>query len=491
MIHEITDDAVIVNSGGTLVFVIQESLRNWKIFSEVSPSPGPAPTTVPAPPLTAPVNSYPAAPAASEVHESIQIVLDQFQGPVVIHLTEPSFQIAELGKEEQQELNRWRWKYDYARKIRELSRVHEFYREVVRFADEVQKPELFTLGGLLALLVDDRSTARTAFEKGLARESRESALGLAHLSVRAEPPDAARAAELLCRAFLFQEAPPERDYDLMVALGRCVSRLGDTEAAGLVAITTAKVSVKAKTAARLVLFLALRKEHAQAADAAYRENINLAHSPAPDSPVFKPLAPLPPPTVPLPRIQLKSPAAVSPRYKSNETYYGHISSYYRDRGYGYLIDELTERTFFFHGNDITDPVLRGKLALPKLPELLVFFTPQPPSGTGIYDKVVFIRLRKNEDEAVAAAPQALKSAKSLRPAPYPGATVLTPAPSGRSGPKTWSRPKPASAKRSTSAASTASPPLRTWPSCLTAGNGPPRPSSCSTATARSLMTSAR
>src|SRR5262249_10796049 len=158
-----------------------------------------------------------------------------------------------------------------------LNRIHEFYHEVARFADQLQKPELFALSGLLALLVDDGGMARASFEKGLVRGSQESALGLAHLSVRAAQSDPARAAEFLCRAFLFQKAPSDRDYDLMVALGRCLSHLSSPEAPGLVALTTAKVSDKAKNAARLVLFHALREEHGKAAYAAYRDNINLAH----------------------------------------------------------------------------------------------------------------------------------------------------------------------------------------------------------------------
>ncbi|MFM2320469.1 MAG: hypothetical protein RLZZ215_3090, partial [Pseudomonadota bacterium] len=73
-----------------------------------------------------------------------------FTGIPVIELPKPSFDIPLLSKDIQQEVTRWKNKYDYAIKVHEPARLNQDVARIAELAESLRQPNLYYLAGLLA-----------------------------------------------------------------------------------------------------------------------------------------------------------------------------------------------------------------------------------------------------------------------------------------------------------------------------------------------------
>jgi hypothetical protein len=118
----------------------------------------PTETTSPESAVDATSNPTPAAKKLSS--ESIDATFVLFAGPIVSPPFEPDFSVVGLKREDQLELVRWKNRYEYALKIHEPARIRDDVAAIVRFAESIKRPEVYTLAGLIARKIADRTRSK-------------------------------------------------------------------------------------------------------------------------------------------------------------------------------------------------------------------------------------------------------------------------------------------------------------------------------------------
>nr|VFK30909.1 MAG: hypothetical protein BECKMB1821G_GA0114241_10736 [Candidatus Kentron sp. MB] len=299
---EIDDAGVILEAENGKVYEPAGDIRKFRILNE-KPEEGEAnderlnqiaPPAPIAPPAVA-VNpseelSPKELPESSEDSSPIpDYAFEQFTGDIVPRFPKPSFSINELDREDQQELVRWKNIYDYADKIKEVSRIRNILPAVARWAERLDRAAGYSLCGALALKVEDRKSARVLFEQAAQLADPNAMRALAYLY--AAEKDWRQATDWFVRSFSSKERDQLADRETLIALGRCLGQLDDRGILGLASINETLSSEDAKRTVALLVAFALAPTHEAAAKTALAGDMDSARNLAPQSVIFKVLPP--------------------------------------------------------------------------------------------------------------------------------------------------------------------------------------------------------
>ena len=196
----------------------------------------------------------------------------------------------------------------------------------MRFADSLNGPEVYSLAGLIARKIADKTRSRELLLNAASLRSDVAAKALAYQA--AEDGDW----EGACRCF-FQhtELRPSlspQDHDTLIAFGRALTHLPSREMPGLASIIDKCSDSDTKNLAQILLAFTLAPGSDQAASLVLSGNIAQARLVSPTSPVFETPPDLPPSTD-------ESTSLVS---GSPKTRTGKVSANYKWGGYGFLTD---------------------------------------------------------------------------------------------------------------------------------------------------------
>lgn len=371
VLRELLPDGLIIESDSGIEWVPAQDIYRWRV---------PKQSTSPAPPLqqTIPISSD-ANPerlppislesdrpldAASIEHppESAATVLPDltdlellFTGDPVLLLPAPSFNFPSLPKSIQQDINRWKNRYDYAQKIREPARMTQDVTRISELAETLEEPSLYFLAGLLS----DSSglgiaRSKTYFQNALELDEKhlEATIAVASLSIREK--DWATAAKYLLWAIGLEEKT--KKADLVRCLGQCILRINNASILPLGSLLSLELSETERRLATSLIALAVKND-VVAYEAVLSGSIEQFRQTQAGNALFSPedkaIAPVQQRPTPVKRL-----SHTSERPKVRR---GRVSAYYPYRNFGFIVEESTGQTWFFHKSSIIGPSLMSSL----------------------------------------------------------------------------------------------------------------------------------
>lgn len=268
-----------------------------------------------------------------------------FSGDPVINLPEPSFNFPSLTKDQQQIINRWKNKYDYAMKVREPARLTQEVTHIEELAEALSMPSLYFLAGLLAEFSGlGNLRAKTCFIKALELDQnhQEASIAVAALAIRDKD-------WLAATNFLFWSTRIEgkaNKTSLIRCLGQCILRLNEREDIPPIgAILSQSLPEEAKR--MLINLIALLVEEDKTSyklilsgefEQFRRINSFLFPSDGAVKPPFQ---------------TRNMPSSRNSVSASSLIRRGRVSVYYPDRGFGFIVEDGTKQSWIFYETSVS------------------------------------------------------------------------------------------------------------------------------------------
>lgn len=303
-----------------------------------------------------------------------------FQTAPNIPLPPADFRIKDLLKEDHEDLSKIKNKYEYAIKIKELNRINDLLPEVQRLAQRLRNGSVFYLSGILAFEIRKYAQAKEEFQKSFLVDNMKASIALAHISIQEKKWD--QAVQWLIQAILHNQERPltnmMQEKDVLIGIGSCLTNCQHREARGLGEIQSKLKSEESRPLFFLLLAYALQPNYPEAAISVYNEDIIEASTQAGKSPVFLPAS--------LPEISNNLLPISTPIQKKNDSIlFGHVTSVYPSKGFGFIASNEQEM-FFFPISNVEDYELKTKLTSNLSGEKVSFYRDTKPfNKRGKYD----------------------------------------------------------------------------------------------------------
>lgn len=274
-----------------------------------------------------------------------------FAGDPAIEFPAPSFDITEIASDLRKELDRWRNRFEYAQKVREPARMAQDVSAVAELAETLDNPGLYCLAGNFAYLSGiGAGRARQYFEKAIEHNYQPAAVAIAALSIKASEWD--KASEALLTAI---RLPLEGDKSTLVrALGQCIFRALGAKPKGIGLLLSSGLDGSSLRLATSLVALVV-KDDPEAYQAAINCNVASLRLTKIGNDLF------PWGNDSIPSIMKKKELVVPSKPKFDaKSRRGSISAYYPGRNFGFIVEESTGQTWFFHKNSIeSDDLFRS------------------------------------------------------------------------------------------------------------------------------------
>jgi cold shock CspA family protein len=364
---EIHADGVVLESDAGTEWVAASVVHGWRVLRQSTPLYDPAPRSSAAPRAPDPASSSAVAAETTgpesngqsslKGHSSVAAPADLellFAGEPVMTLPSPTFEFPTLERGVQQEINRWRNRYDYAQKVREPARMTQDIAQIADLAESLAHPGLYQLAGVLAFACGlGAGRARDYVDRALTIDpnSQESVAAAAALAIGER--DWSAAASHLLRAIRL-EGPADKTA-LIRLLGQCVLRLDAPPDLALGLLLSQPLPDAAQRLIRSLVAHLVRSDPAASSAAQAGDVARLRETPSGLQLFRSTPSPLPP------EAAREGPAAGStPRSRGSTIRRGRVSTYYDARNFGFIVEELTGQTWFMHRTSISsDALLRG------------------------------------------------------------------------------------------------------------------------------------
>lgn len=362
---ELLIDGLIIETDSGTEWIPAEDIYVWRVpkqspppaitlqetsleSSSVCPEGSPLTDVEPIKPLSTTLVEYLPTPAAKSLPTPADLEL-LFAGEPVLLLPTPSFKFPSLSKDIQQEINRWKNKYDYAQKVREPARMSQEVARIAELAETIEEPSLYFLAGLLADSSGlSSSRAKTYFQKSLELDQKhqDATIALAVLAIREHDwPSAVK--------FLLWAVRLEGETDktnLVHCLGQCVLRISEATPSPIGVLLSIELPETGRRLASSLVALAAR-EDADGYNAALSGNVAQFRRTKAGNDLFPWNDEIAAPVEP----KITPPASIGARDATTRR--GRISAYYPLRNFGFLVEDSTGQTWFFHKASIISPSL--------------------------------------------------------------------------------------------------------------------------------------
>jgi tetratricopeptide (TPR) repeat protein len=367
---ELNSEGLVIDTNSGIEWISAQSIQSWRLpkqTEQAEPSPKLTIPQVSLPPQEEPAKTNNEAtqttvtlsPGHMPTHtdKSLPAPADLellFSGDPMIPLPAPSFSFPSLSKEIQQYINRWKNRYDYAQKVREPARMTQDVAKIAELAETLENPSLFFLAGLLSEysgLGDARS--KSCFQKTLELDQnhQQASTAMAALAIRSNDWETAV-------KFLLWAARLEGETDkamVIRCIGQCIRQLENKNFPPIGLLLTIELPETARRFATNLLALSVR-EDSEAYAAALSGDINRLRQTITGNDLFpwkdEFVAPV--------KQKIDRPL-VAPIEPKGNCRYGRISAYYPARNFGFVVEDSTGQTWFFHKNAITNSLLLSVL----------------------------------------------------------------------------------------------------------------------------------
>lgn len=283
-----------------------------------------------------------------------QAIFGIFKSKPNIELPEVNFSIDGLDGDDIQELVRAKNKYEYAIKIRELSRLHTIIPPLLRLAERIENPDLYCLCSLLKLKLGETEDAEDFIKKSMIDPKSDSFIVLAYLeSIRNNWEQCA--SNLLNAAYLRAEKG-QPFQKIIEDLGKALGQCNDKELVGLYILI--QYHGDTRDLALLVAAFAIYDKYPEAASLVLQNKIAEARDLAINSPIFEGYTP--PEAI---KHEITIPIASPIPSTGSTLQFGYISAVYvRDwKFFGFIRDEARGETFYFDRAHVIDKELQKEI----------------------------------------------------------------------------------------------------------------------------------
>lgn len=253
----------------------------------------------------------------------------------------------------QQDMNRWKSRFDYATKVREPARVAQDVSSIAELGESLRSSGLMCLAGILAHLSGlGAARARSYLEQALEMPQRVQAAAVALAAQAIEQQDWSRAA-----SHLLQAVQLDGDHDatsLIRTLGQCAIRVPRAALPPVGLLYSLPLTEVARRMANSLIAIVV-KDDATAFRAALAGNVELLRRTKSGNDIFEwGESASPQPTTTPTKAPLTGGSEVDPRR-------GRVSAYYQSRGFGFIVEDSTGQTWFFHKSSVASDALFGGL----------------------------------------------------------------------------------------------------------------------------------
>lgn len=273
-----------------------------------------------------------------------------FAGEPNLPILDPVFNFPSIPKENQNDVNKWKQHYEYAKKVKEPGRCIQDIPKIADLAETLNNQSLYYLSGILSIfcgLGNQRSI--TYFEKALEINGKFQDASLAMASLYIKDLNWKKASDLiLWSVHLDGKADKE---ELVRTLGQCVVKIKDASLPPIGFLLNLDLPKNSNTLAKYLIGLMV-KENPEAYDAAINGNIDLLRKTKIGNDLFPWGDSLTPPVdekIPVPKTLKKEPKTET----NNQIRKGKISAYYPDKAFGFLVENSTGMTWFFHNSSFS------------------------------------------------------------------------------------------------------------------------------------------
>ena len=168
VLRELHLDGMVIDTDSGTEWIPARDIHVWRVPKQCSPHLHPPQEASSVPSL--PTSERPSSSSPSEEIQPASVVSQEqasllvsaalpapadlellFAGDPVLLLPAPSFNFPSLPKDIQQDINRWKNRYDYAQKVREPARMSQDAARIAELADTLDEPSLYFLAGLVAI----------------------------------------------------------------------------------------------------------------------------------------------------------------------------------------------------------------------------------------------------------------------------------------------------------------------------------------------------
>lgn len=432
IVREFHPDGMVVDTDSGTEWVPAQDVQVWRVPKQPSsyPRSPEEPATIepvitpkePSTSLTVDTAQGPSMPPQQELLSPPTITLPSpadlellFAGDPVLLLPKPSFNFPSLSKEIQQDINRWKDRYEYAQKVREPARMSQDVARIVEIADTLQEPSLYFLAGLLADSSGLGSSRAKAFFQNaleLDQNHQEAATAVAALAIKENEWSTAV-------KFLLWASRLEGDIDkttLVRCIGQCVLRIDNGNIPPIGLLLSLELPETAKRLA-ISLVALLVKEDSEAYEAALSCNVLKLRQTKIGNDLFPWKEDIPAP------VQAKiAPYGMKPSTSGRDTIRkGRVSAYYSARNFGFIVEDVTGQTWFFHKKAIISPSLLNSLIEGRVRQD-VTFAGSVEAKSGKYPLADDVSILTEETEIQAEAPKRAPLRLRLQAIPKDGSS---------------------------------------------------------------------
>lgn len=271
-----------------------------------------------------------------------------FAGDPMIQVPLPSLGFSSLSKDIRQDINPCENRYKNALKIREPARLTQDVARIAELAETLVEPSLYFLVGLLADYSGlGSSRAKNYFQKTLELDQnhQDATTALAALAIREN--DWPNAVKLLLWAVRLEGEADKTN--LVRCLGQCVLRLNEAIPSPIGVLLTLELPETGRRLACSLVALTV-KEDTDSYSAALSGDVEQLRRTKIGNDLFPWKDEIAAPVKP----SIAQPATISARDGMRR---GRISAYYAARNFGFLVEDSTGQTWFFHRNQVISPSL--------------------------------------------------------------------------------------------------------------------------------------
>ena len=282
-----------------------------------------------------------------------------------IALPRADFNIENLVPDDSQELVRAKNKYEYAIKIKELSRLHTIIPPLIRLAERTCNPTLFCLCGVLNLELGAIPEAEELFNKSLIQPISHAFVAYAYIESTRD--NWRKCATNLLTAIYLSVERKLPFQDLLESLGKTLGQCQDREVLGLIQILE-WVQDEQQHLARLICAFAIHDRYPDAASLVMEGKIKEAHELAPNSSIFLSFDP------PKAAKPVEPPPVSRDPVIGTSSQFGYVSAFYLrgHKGFGFIRDETRGETFYFDTDHVIDQGLLNEIRMDKAGQKIDF-----------------------------------------------------------------------------------------------------------------------
>jgi hypothetical protein len=378
---EILSDGLIIDSDSGTEWIPAQDIRVWRLPKSSPPieaaAQQPSTLTIVALPEKLQTISKPdqsLAISALPTPVDLEIL---FAGDPVMVLPAATFDFPKLGKNVQQDINRWKNRCDYAQKVREPARMSQDVASISELAESLEQPSLHYLAGLLADFSGlGNARTRASFQNALELDQnyQEATTAMATLAIREM--DWPNAAKFLLWAIRLDG--PQDKTNLVRWLGQCVLRLNGEPIPPIGLLLSYELPQTARRLAISLIALVVKQD-----SDAYRAALLGGTEELRQIDAGNALFPLQDKIIAPVEQRPILPTLLTGAPDHDTSRRGRVSAYYISDHYGFIVEDSTGQTWVFNMGSIVSSSLR-KSVLEGVVRLDVIFSGNIESQSGKY-----------------------------------------------------------------------------------------------------------